>query len=25
VDARNATAWAREWETVEPQWSDRCR
>ena len=23
VDARNATAWAREWETVEPEWSGR--
>ena len=25
VDARNATAWAREWETVEPAWSGRRR
>ena len=25
VDARNATAWAREWETVEPEWSGRRR
>jgi hypothetical protein len=25
IDARNATAWAREWETVEPEWSARRR
>jgi hypothetical protein len=25
VGARNATAWAREWETVEPEWSGRRR
>jgi hypothetical protein len=25
VDAQNAVAWAREWETVEPEWSGRRR
>jgi len=25
VEVRNAAAWAREWETVEPEWSGRHR
>jgi hypothetical protein len=25
VDAQNAVTWAREWETVEPEWSGRRR